>query len=217
MVGFHFSGQMPDRDLAQRYGNSLSPGTSFTWKTKQNILVSVSGSYFFGKNVKDNITVNMRNNDGFIVNNDGFSSDLRITERGWNFQGSIGYIIPKTGFNKNCGLFFTLGAGHMQHKIKLYDAEKKVAAVHGDYYKGYDRYSGGFALSQFVGYMYLSNNRLANCYIGIEAYEGFTKSYRGYNYDTGLADTKQRFDVLKGIRIGWILPLYKRTKDFYYN
>jgi hypothetical protein len=58
----------------------------------------------------------------------------------------------------------------MQHKIKLYDANQKIAAVDKDLKKGYDRLSGGFGLTQFIGYKYISNNRLANCYFGFEFY-----------------------------------------------
>ncbi|MBC7383054.1 MAG: hypothetical protein H7296_08685 [Bacteroidia bacterium] len=217
MIGFHFSGQLPQKDLAKRFGPSLSAGATFTWKTKQNLLFSVEGSYFFGKNVREDVVANMRNSDGVITDNEGYPADLRLTERGWNIYGNIGYLISKLGNNPNSGLFFTMGAGWMQHKVKLYDANQKIAAVKGDLKKGYDRLSGGLGFTQFVGYKYISNNRLANCYFGFEFYEGMTQSMRGFNYDTGLADNQKRLDVLIGFRFGWILPLYKRTKDFYYN
>lgn len=216
MVGFHFSGQLPQYDLAERFGPNLSAGTSFIWKTKHNVLFSVEGSYFFGRNVREDVVASMRNESGSITDNEGYPADLRLTERGWNIYGNIGYLFSKLGNNPNSGVFFTVGGGWMQHKIKLYDANQKIAAVNGNLKKGYDRLSGGFALSQFVGYKYISNNRLANCYFGIEFYEGFTQSLRGFNYDTGLQDTQKRFDMLIGFRFGWILPLYKRTKDFYY-
>ena len=217
MVGVHFSGQLPKYDLEKRYGPNLSAGGSFIWKTKHNLLFSVEGSYFFGNNVREDVVSSIRNDKGQITDNEGYPADLRLTQRGWNIYGNIGYVISKLGHNPNSGVFFTVGGGWMQHKVNLYDANKKVAAVNGDLKKGYDRLTGGFALTQFVGYKYISNNRIANCYFGFEFYEGFTKSLRGYNYDTGLADTQKRFDMLIGFRFGWILPLYKRTKDFYYN
>lgn len=216
MIGFHFSGQLPQYDMAKRFGPNLSAGGNFVWKTKKNILFGVEGSYFFGKNVREDVVSSMRNEDGFIVDNEGYPADLRLTERGWNIFANVGYMISKWGNNPNSGVFFTLGGGWMQHKIKLYDANQKIAAVDGDLKKGYDRLSGGFGLSQFIGYKYISDNRLANCYFGFEFYEASTKSLRGFNYDTGLKDTQKRFDVLMGFRFGWILPLYKRTKDFYY-
>jgi hypothetical protein len=216
MVGFHFSGQLPKYDLEKRFGPNLSAGASFTWKTKHNLLFSVEGSYFFGRNVREDVVASIRNENGTITDNEGYPADLRLTERGWNIYGNVGYMISKLGNNPNSGVFFTVGGGWMQHKVNLYDANKKVAAVNGTLKKGYDRLSGGFGLTQFVGYKYISNNRLANCYFGFEFYEGFTQSLRGFNYDTGLEDTQKRFDMLMGFRFGWILPLYKRTKDFYY-
>ncbi len=217
MVGVHFSGQLPQKDLAKRYGPNLSAGANFIWKTKHNILFGVEGSYFFGKNVREDVISSLKTEEGFVIDNEGYPADLRLTERGWNIYANVGKMFSKLGNNPNSGVFFTVGAGYMQHKVNLYDANKKVAAVKGDLKKGYDRLSGGFGLTQFVGYKYISNNRLANCYFGFEFYEGFTKSYRGFNYDTGIEDTQKRLDVLMGFRVGWILPLYKRTKDFYYN
>jgi hypothetical protein len=216
MVGIHLGGQIPQNDLANRFGSNLSVGASFECKTKHNVLFNLEGSYVYGKKVKEDIVSNIRNDNGDITDNEGFPADLRITHRGWNVTANVGYVFSKLGHNPNSGLFFTVGGGYMLHKSKLYDANKKVAAVKGDLQKGYDNLTGGFSLSQFIGYKYLSNNRLANFYVGFEFYEGFTKNLRGVNFNTGLTDTKKRLDVITGFRFGWILPLYKRTKDFYY-
>ena len=216
MVGVHIGGQIPQNSLVARFGSNLSVGGSFEWKTKHNVLFNIEGSYVYGKKVKEDVVSNIRNDNGDIIDNEGFPADLRITHRGWNVTANVGYIFSKLGHNPNSGLFFTVGAGYMSHKAKLYDANKKVAAVKGELQKGYDHLTGGLALSQFIGYKYLSNNRLANFYVGFEFYEGFTKSLRGVNFNTGLADTEKRLDVINGFRFGWILPLYKRTKDFYY-
>lgn len=216
MVGVHFCGQLPQNDLAKRFGPNLSAGASFTWKTKHNVLFGLEGSYVFGKKVKEDVISNMRTSDGFVIDNEGYPADLRLTHRGWNISANVGYVFSKFGHNPNSGVFFTVGGGYMLHKVKLYDANQKIAAVKGDLKKGYDRLTGGFALTQFIGYKYISNNRLANFYVGFEFQEGFTQSLRGFNYDSGLPDTERRLDVINGFRFGWILPLYKRTKDFYY-
>ncbi len=216
MIGFHGSGQLPKHDLEKRFGSNLSAGITFDWKTKHNILFGLEGSYFFGNNVKEDVVANMKNEDGFIVDNEGYPADLRLTERGWNIYANVGYVFSRLGNNPNSGVFITIGSGWTQHKIKLYDANQKIAAINGDLQKGYDHLSGGIGFTQFIGYKYISNNRLANCYAGFEFYEANTKSLREFNYNSGLIDTKKRFDVLMGFRFGWILPLYKRTKDFYY-
>lgn len=217
LVSVHFAGQMPLGDLKERFGNNLAIGGSFLFKARKTWVLGAEGSYFWSKNVKENVTEQMRNADGFIVDNEGYPADLRITERGFNAYIVVGKLFPKTGNNPNSGLITNFGFGYLQHKIKLYDANQKIAAVKGDMAKGYDRLSGGFAMNQFIGYLFLSNNRLVNMVAGFEFHEAFTKSYRGYNYDTGATDTKNRMDYLIGFRIGWVLPLYKRTLDFYYN
>ena len=109
-----------------------------------------------------------------------------------------------------------IGAGYMQHKINIYDVGKSLPQLKGDLKKGYDRLTGGFACTQFLGYLYLSENRMANFYAGFEFNEGFTKGLRGLQYDTMASDAAKRTDVQIGFRVGWILPLYKRIKDFYY-
>lgn len=217
MVSLHFSGQLPFGDLGDRFGSNLAVGGSFLFKAQKTWILGAEGSYFFGRNVKENVSIHMKNSDGFIVDNDGYPADLRITERGFNAFIVVGKLFPKLGHNPNSGFITTFGFGYLQHKIKLYDANQKIAAVNGDIAKGYDRLSGGFAMNQFLGYLFLSSNRLVNFEAGFEFYQAFTKSYRGYNYDTGLPDTKNRMDYLVGFRIGWTLPLYKRTIDFYYN
>ncbi len=217
LISAHFGGHIPYGDLEKRFGNNLAVGGSFLFKFSKSWTIGLDGAYFWGKNVKEDVTLQMRNEDGFIVDNEGYPADLRITERGFNGYVVVGRIFPKLGHNPNSGVMLNCGFGYMQHKIKLYDANQKIAAVKGDLAKGYDRLSGGFAMQQFIGYLYLSNNRLVNFIAGIEFHEGFTKSYRGYNYDTGMKDTDSRMDIMIGARIGWVLPLYKRTLDFYYN
>ena len=83
--------------------------------------------------------------------------------------------------------------------------------------KGYDRLSTGFSLNQFIGYQYFGKTRLINFFAGIEGIQAFTKNRRGYNYDTQKVDTKERFDSMYGIKVGWIIPFYKKTtQEFYY-
>jgi hypothetical protein len=111
-----------------------------------------------------------------------------------------------------------VGVGYLQHKVNLYDAQQKIAAIKGDLKHGFDRLTSGVSLSQFIGYLFLSESRFLNFYTGFEFYQAFTKSVRQLNYDTGLTDTKKRLDVITGFKFGWILPLYKKKpNDFYYN
>ena len=101
----------------------------------------------------------------------------------------------------------------MQHKINLYDAQQKIAALKGSLKKGYDHLTGGLSSSQFIGYLHLSENRILNYYAGFEFYQIYSQSIRKLNYDTGSADLNRRLDLLSGFRFGWILPLYERKPN----
>ncbi len=220
MITIQLCGQTPAGDLKSRFGSNLNLGSNFIYKLKNNFLIGLEGNYLFSRNVKEDVLKQMRNSDNVIIDNEGLPADVRISERGITTFLLLGKVFPKIGgSNPNCGLTINLGFGYMQHKVYIYDAQHKLAAIKGDLIKGYDRLSGGFAMHQFLGYTFLGNNRLVNIVTGFEFYEGFTKSYRGYNFDTAMPDTKQRFDMLIGFRFGWILPLYSRggTGTYYYN
>lgn len=217
LVAVHFGGQLPGGDLAKRFGPALNAGGSFLYKTKRNLVFGVESNYFFGKNVKEDITSSLKSSAGFVLDNDGYPADLRITERGVGVHVVGGKIFKFLSANPNSGLMFTVGAGFLQHKVHLYDAQQRIAAVRGDLRYGYDRLTTGYSFSQFIGYLFLSENRLANFYAGFEFYQARTKSIRKFNYDTGLPDEQPRTDLIYGFRLGWILPLYKKKpKEYYY-
>ena len=217
ITGLHFSVQMPAGDLSQRFGPNLNVGMPLYFKTKKNFLLGGEGNYLFGSSVKEDVLAGMKTPDGTITNSQGNIADVRVYERGWNLYLSVGKLFPVLSSNKNSGLIAMIGFGYMQHKIKLYDGGKNLTQIYGDLKKGYDRLTGGPACHQFIGYMYLSNNRLANFYIGFEAFEGFTNGLRGYQYDLMQSDNRKHVDILYGLRLGWLLPIYRRVpKDFYY-
>ena len=218
LIGINFGGQLPYGDLAERFGPNLRAGGSFLIKTKKNWIYGLDAYYMFGKNVKEDVLAQLKNSEGYITDNEGYPADLRVTERGLGVHALVGRVFNVVPRHPNSGILVNVGLGYFQSKINLFDAQRRVAAVYDELKYGYDRLSAGVSLCQFVGYLHLSENRLLNFYIGIEAYQSFTKSVRKLNYDTGLPDTKKRLDGLAGLRVGWILPLYKkRPNDYYYN
>lgn len=217
LVAINYSFQLPFGDLQDRFGYNSCVGGSILYKTRRNWIVGLDGGYIFSKKVKENVLKQLMTSENFVVDNQGFPADLRVSERGFMAYAVVGKIFSALGHNPNSGLVINLGFGYLQHKIKLYDANKAVAAIKGSLIKGYDHLTGGYSMHQYLGYTFLSDNRLVNFTAGFEFYEAITKSYRAFNYDTGMPDTKTRFDCLIGIRIGWILPLYGRSQSYYYN
>jgi hypothetical protein len=45
---------------------------------------------------------------------------------------------------------------------------------------------------------------------------GLTSPMRPYNFDAQRADEGVRNDLLHGIRLGWTLPIYRRSDDAFY-
>jgi len=218
LIGINFAGHLPSANMAERFGPNLKAGGSFLLKTKKNWVYGVEANYIFGRNLKEDVLSQLRTPEGFVVDNEGYPGDLRVSQRGLLVHAVFGRVFNLASANPNSGLMVNIGAGYMQHKIKLYDAQQRIASIKGDLEKGYDRLTAGLSTSLFIGYLFLSENRMLNFYFGVESYQGFTQSLRKFNYDTGMPDTQERIDIVTGVRAGWILPLYKRkpSDNYYY-
>lgn len=204
--------QFPLADLQNRFGYNSNIGGSYLYKTNKNFLIGLEGHFIFGNQIKeDSLLINLINSNGGIFGDNGYNANLIIAERGYTLGAKIGYIMPLTANNKNSGLLLTLSGGYMLHKIKLNDKHNSVAQLKNEYLKGYDRLCAGYYTSQFIGYINLDNKKLINFYAGIELTEALTKSQRSYYFDVKRSENATRLDMLIGIRLGWILPLYGKS------
>jgi len=214
---------IPGGDLIKRFGTHGSLGGNASIKTRKNWVFGVQYDFIFGKDVKEqSILDNLRTSDGFIIDEEGRPAGIDLFERGHTVFLRGGKVLPhilgkdKTfGPNENSGLFIMGGVGFLLHRIHFTGTTPQLA---GDYQKGYDRLSYGLGLSQFVGYMHLSDNRMLNFFVGMEFTEAWTVNKRGYNFDQMAVDNERRLDVISGIKVGWVLALYKKVaNEFYYD
>jgi hypothetical protein len=217
----HFSVSMayqwPGGDLADRFGNSGSPGVGFHIKSRSNWYYGIQGNYIFGNRVNEpGLLSNLRTVNGEVLDDQGQIAVLFIQQRGFSVMLEGGKLIPVFGPNPNSGILLKGGVGLLQHRIRIEHQTNPIAQLEGEYEKGYDRLTNGLAVGQFVGYYHMSNNRLINFFAGIECQQAFTQNRRDFNFDTQTADTQQRFDLLLGIRAGWCLHLYRRISDEYF-
>lgn len=209
--------QVPGGDMSLRFGNNSNVGLNTFRKNKRNFLFGVEGSFLFGNDIKEpGLLRNVINSAGQIVDNEGVMADVLLYERGWTAMAIVGKIIPVAGPNPNSGMLLKFGAGYMRHKIRIQTQKNEVAPVEGEYLEGYDRLSAGPMMSLLVGYQHFGNNRLVNFMAGFELMTGFTQPLRAFNFDTQRAETDTRFDGLMGVRVGWSLPIYKRSDDRYH-
>jgi len=214
-----YSYQIPGGDLSKRFGNNSAIGGGFLWKTNENWLWGAEYLYLFGKDVivTDEIMYNIKTADGNIISMAGNFASYSIYERGYYISGRIGKVIPVLGPNPNSGFVVTGSLGYFEHKIRIEVGQNNAPQLDGDYKKGYDRLTGGFCIGEFFGYLYLSKSKLLNFYAGIEFNQAWTKPLRDVNFDTGEPDPVQkRFDSLTGIRVAWIIPLFRRLPEKYY-
>lgn len=211
--------QVPGKDLALRFGNNSMIGGGFLYKFNSNLVAGLEGGFIFSENIKnkDSYLSKISTSEGYVISEAGTFAEVYLHERGFNINAKLGGILPVIGPNSNSGILIMGGAGILQHKIRYEIPDNNAPQLSSEYKKGYDRLSNGPSISQFIGYVHFGNNRTINFHIGAEFIQAWTKSRRPFDFDRMQADTQKRFDLLWGIRVGWILPLYKRTaKEFYF-
>lgn len=216
LVGVSYGYYFPAGTLKERFGANSSLQLTIDFKTKSYWTLGLNGSYIFGKTIKESLFDSIASPDGAIINENGEFADIRLYERGFTISGTLGRMFSFKKPNPNSGIIFNIGVGFMQHKIRIETIGNNVPQLSKEYKKGYDRLSNGILLSENLGYMYLSNNRLVNFYLGFECMQAFTKSRRSYDYDLMKHDGTQRIDILYGAKVAWILPLYKKVPQDYY-
>lgn len=216
-VAVSYGGQLPGADLAPRFGMNSYLGPQFGFKTNKNITFGLEWHYFFSKNVKeaDEIYKELYNSQGFFLDKGGEPSLVAVFERGHIISGTVGKIFP-LGKNYDSGLQLKFGAGFMRHRIRIDNEFGETPQISGEYMKLYDRLTSGLVFSQFVGYTHFGPTRVFNYYIGFEIFEGFTKGRRDWQADLYRPYTENRFELLYGVKFGWMIPFRRRLVADYY-
>jgi len=208
--GFH----LPGGDMKDRFGRNNDVGGALEYMTdKGNWIFGVRGGYLFGKVVKEDVLADFRTTDGNIIGSSATYANVALLERGIYTNIEFGKLIGLVPGNPRSGLRLTIGMGVLQHKIRLEeDRASFVPQIVNDYAKGYDRLSNGFAITEFIGYQHMANNRLINFFAGFEFIQAFTQNRRDWDFALERKDDKKRKDFLVGFKAGWILPFYISPK-----
>lgn len=220
LVAVNLGGSLPGGDLAKSYGANALTGLSYMQKFKNNWVIGIEGSAIFGKDIKNDSSIFRPIVDHYneFTTGDGTPAEIFLYQRGIKADLKFGKLFNIFGPNNNSGLLIMGGFGFLQHKIRIEVTNNNVPSLDKESKKMYDRYTDGFSLSQFIGYMHLGNNRRTNFYIGFEASQGFTQNRRPYNVYSKGPDNTKRLDLMYSIKAGWILPIYKKTNQkYYYN
>ena len=209
LVNFGLGLQLPGGDLSERFGfnSAVGGGVEYVFK-KDTWGIELTGDFMFGRRVKTDVLDNIRTSDGIVIGRDFFPADIFLRERGWYTFLQMNRYMDFTESPDFFGLRLGLGAGWMQHWIRLQDDNNTADQVRPPYDQGYDRLTEGIALKQFIGVQYLDDRERINFYVGVEFFEGITKSVRAFNFDERRKDNDTRLDLLFGLKFGWTLPLY---------
>lgn len=218
----NLGGQLPIGLLHEWFKPNLFVGVDLTFKTKANWTFDIAANYMFGGNLRDTSYAFLGSlyQNHIIYDGNGFAANgVSMEGRAWFFGAGAGKIFPVNRW-KNSGIWVKFHLGYFGHMIRISDFDNQVPQLNGNYRKGYDHLSAGFAMNQFIGYLFIQKNRVLSFYGGLEFYEIWTKPSRNYIFNEGpTAGIKNRFSGLIGLRVGWNIPFYekKSVTTFYYR
>jgi len=219
VLGVNGNFDIPGGDMADRFGLSYRIGGAVLYKTTSNWMFGPKVDFILGNKIEDDsLMANMLDNGYTLINQDGQRMKVQVYERGYLAGVQVGKIFNTSKRNSDIGILVMTGVGFIQHKINLYDKDKSIPQLRGDYRKGYDRLTNGMYVEQYVGYNFFDNGGALNFHIGLNIMAGFTQGRRDYQYDLMRADNASRVDLLFGIKGGWYIPIFKRkSEEFYFE
>lgn len=208
---------IPAGDMADRFGLSYRLGAAIFYKTKSNWMFGPKVDFILGNKIReDSLLVNMMDANSTILNNAGQRIGVRIYEQGYMVGLQAGKIFNLSKTNADNGIMALTSVGFMQHRINVFDRDKSIPQIRGDYRKGYDRLSNGLYVEEYICYNYFAPNSMINFHIGLDITAGFTKGRRDFLYDVMHTDNASRVDILFGIRGGWYIPIFKKKSEEYF-
>ncbi len=221
--GVQYGANFSEGDLKDRFGFLNHIGIFAGYKTHRNWVYGLDANFIFGSDSSVKITGifdNLRDSKGNISDVNGDVAVVRSMPRGLHVNGEIGKVFPVLSPNPNSGIYVRAGVGWLIHKIRIETQDHVVPQLELDYRKGYDRLTSGLNTSQFLGYAFMADQGAVNFYAGFYAQQGFTYNRRTLFFDQPEAEvsTDTRVDIQYGLRVGWMIPIYKRKpQEFYFN
>ena len=215
---FHYTYQIPSKEIKKRFGNNSSIGASYIMKNQKNILYGMEFNYLFSDNVKDTLIFeNITTEEGGLLDANGSFANFILLQRGFDIYLLSGYAFLKDKKNLS-GLYVTGGLGFIQHKIFIDTKNQNLPQLNEEYKKGYDRMTNGFSSKLSIDYKYYSKKEFFQFTTGISLVTAFTKIRRPYLIDQKTFSSKDLgIDQLFGIKAGFIIPINRSNKEeFYY-
>ncbi len=208
-------------DLAERHGYFNAIGFTAGYKTKKNWFLGFDGNYLFGNDVRlTGLFDHLVDSKGNITDQNGDIAIVVVYSRGFHANAVFGKLFPVLSPNENSGILVKGGVGYLLHKVRIETQDQVVPQLELDYKRGYDRLTAGLNTSQFIGYSFMASQGFLNFYGGFYFQQGFTYNKRSIFYDQPDTPVSKELmlDLQYGLRLGWMIPIYKRNpKEYYFN
>ena len=202
----------PMADLADRFGNNINFHFGRERLSASNWILSTDFTYRFGSDVREDVLSGFRLPTGQFLASDGLPADAFLRSRGASLRIAIGKIIPMHDKSPQSGIRLDIGGGILSHYIRVQDENQAIDQVFNEYKNVYDRLTRGFAITEYIGYQYLSTDGNLNFNIGFEFNQAFTSGVRTVDFTTNELSSSNRKDFLSGIKVTWLVPLYSDSK-----
>jgi len=220
LLEFKYGFHLPLGDLADRFGSASDIGITLqSIHAESRLFFGIEGMYIFGNNVKEDVLAQLRAFDGSIIGIDGLPGDINLKERGFYIGVNAGKIFPTTSNkNKLTGIRAQIGAGLLQHKIRVQDNAETVIALTKEYLPGYDRLTNGPAIHLGLGYHYQSPGNNFHFHIMGDLYGARTASRRDFDFASGQYMDEKRTDLSGGVSIAYVVIISRASKpdNIYY-
>lgn len=221
LLGIQYGINKTDGDLKTHHLMFNHIGFYAGYKTSRNWTFGLDANFMFGnKVVADGLFANLIDSKGNISDVNGDIASVLVLSRGMYADVVVGKLFPVLSPNLNSGIYTSFGVGWLVHKLRIETRDQVVPLLELDYRKGYDRLTSGLNTEQFVGYHYMADQGFLNFYGGFYFQQGYTFNRRTINFDQPDTPVSKdmKLDLQYGLRVGWLIPVYKRQpKEYYYN
>ena len=150
IISFNFAPWVAHGAMNEMFSQPmLDFGVTAIYKTKNNFIFGIEGSFFFGddnlKNRKERLQ-SLYTEAGTIIGTGGTDAGVEAYNRGLVGMVQVGKVIPVIKNNPNSGIFLMFGVGIAQNQI-IY---RKIDRKHGNKYCDYHFYHG-ISVSSYTG------------------------------------------------------------------
>jgi hypothetical protein len=205
--------------FTSQFNDNFGIGIQVGYKFSKPWVISASGNYLFGGLVNNAQAVlsPMLTQNNQVLNSTGGFARISVYTRGAYGFLNVERLLNWGQVNANSGPIIGAGGGYLWHWIRVDNAGNDVAALQGQYAKGYDNLSHGPAFKASLGYLYLSTSRLINFKLSFEVISSYTQNVRQYDYATGPVSNAVQNNLLYGLKLNWYIPIYRgaKTEEYY--